>query len=196
MLLARRTLQAIVDRRVSLVFRRWRRAGVRAGTRLHTEVGMLHVESVDIVKDADISEADARAAGHASRQELLAELEKWPDGKIHRVRVRFAGEDPRIALRKDDDLSFDQLAEIVRRLDRLDAASTRGPWTCAMLETIAAHPEKKAADLCEIAGCDKEVLKLDVRKLKNLGLTESLQPGYRLSPRGRAVLGHLKKRGS
>jgi ribosomal protein S19E (S16A) len=27
-----------------------------------------------------------------------------------------------------------------------------------------------------------------VRKLKELGLTESLSPGYRLSPRGRKVL--------
>jgi hypothetical protein len=30
--------------------------------------------------------------------------------------------------------------------------------------------------------------KIDVRKLKNLGLTESLDIGYRLSPRGRAYL--------
>ena len=30
--------------------------------------------------------------------------------------------------------------------------------------------------------------KTDVRKLKELGLTESLEVGYRLSPRGRAYL--------
>jgi len=34
-------------------------------------------------------------------------------------------------------------------------------------------------------------IKLDVRKLKEMGLTESLITGYRLSPRGEAVLKHL-----
>ena len=33
--------------------------------------------------------------------------------------------------------------------------------------------------------------KLDVRKLKRLGLTVSLEVGYELSPRGRAYLAHL-----
>ena len=32
------------------------------------------------------------------------------------------------------------------------------------------------------------MFKTDVRKLKELGLTESLEVGYRLSPRGEAVL--------
>ena len=36
--------------------------------------------------------------------------------------------------------------------------------------------------------------KLDVRKLKELGLTESLRPGYRLSPRGESVLDRLRER--
>jgi hypothetical protein len=35
------------------------------------------------------------------------------------------------------------------------------------------------------------LFKADVRKLKELGLTESLEVGYRLSPRGRAVLGFI-----
>ena len=33
-----------------------------------------------------------------------------------------------------------------------------------------------------------------MRKLKELGLTESLPIGYRLSPRGAAVLAHLEDR--
>jgi hypothetical protein len=38
---------------------------------------------------------------------------------------------------------------------------------------------------------EKAPFKANVRKLKGLGLTESLEIGYRLSPRGRAVLRHL-----
>ena len=35
---------------------------------------------------------------------------------------------------------------------------------------------------------DRPAFKLNVRKLKALGLTESLEVGYRLSPRGAAFL--------
>ena len=37
--------------------------------------------------------------------------------------------------------------------------------------------------------------KRNVRKLKEMGLTESLQVGYRLSPRGRAFVDAERKRG-
>jgi hypothetical protein len=40
-------------------------------------------------------------------------------------------------------------------------------------------------------GSETLPFKLRVRKLKELGLTESLEVGYRLSPRGKAVLQHL-----
>jgi predicted transcriptional regulator len=39
---------------------------------------------------------------------------------------------------------------------------------------------------------DKVRFKANVRKLKALGLTESLEVGYRLSPRGEAVLRKLE----
>ena len=38
---------------------------------------------------------------------------------------------------------------------------------------------------------EKAVFKSRVRKLKALALTESLEVGYRLSPRGEAVLGRI-----
>jgi ribosomal protein S19E (S16A) len=41
---------------------------------------------------------------------------------------------------------------------------------------------------------DVPSFKRRVRQLKELGLTESLEVGYRLSPRGRAVLEHLIRR--
>ena len=53
----------------------------------------------------------------------------------------------------------------------------------------------RAGDLCRMAGQDKMSFKLNVRKLKTLGLTESLEVGYRLSPRGMALLDELRRRG-
>jgi hypothetical protein len=45
--------------------------------------------------------------------------------------------------------------------------------------------------LARALGAEKMRFKQDVRKLKELGLTESLEVGYRLSPRGQAVLALL-----
>ena len=81
-----------------------------------------------------------------------------------------------------------ELAEIRARLDRLDAASPIGPWTRQTLAIIDRSPEVRAPDLAAELGRDTPSFKRDVRKLKELGLTESLDIGYRLSPRGEAVV--------
>ena len=53
-------------------------------------------------------------------------------------------------------------------------------------------PAVRAGDLFAEAGYpDMLSFKRDVRRLKELGLTESLTVGYRLSPRGAAVLSAL-----
>ena len=99
------------------------------------------------------------------------------------------GPDPRIALRADAALSVADRAEISARLARLDRASSHGPWTAVTLRAIESAPGTRAADLAAGLGREQLPFKADVRKLKALGLTESLEVGYRLSPRGRAYLG-------
>jgi hypothetical protein len=106
---------------------------------------------------------------------------------VFRVGLRWAGEDPRIALRQQLPTPA-ELAGIRARLDRLDAASAAGPWTRQTLAVIDRSPEVRAPDLAAALGRDTPSFKRDVRKLKELGLTESLDIGYRLSPRGRAVV--------
>ena len=59
------------------------------------------------------------------------------------------------------------------------------------LVLIAENPGVRAEDLAASVGREKMPFKLDVRKLKEMGLTESLLTGYRLSPRGETVLKHL-----
>jgi hypothetical protein len=76
----------------------------------------------------------------------------------------------------------------VFRVDHLDAASSNGPWTRQTLAIIDRSPEVRAPDLAAELGRDTLSFKRDVRKLKELGLTESLDIGYRLSPRGEAVV--------
>ena len=191
MLFPLRILDAIRDGRVDLAFRRWERARVRPGSRLRTAVGVLEAEKVEVVERASLGDEEARRAGFESTDDLRAMLDERDRGEIHRIELRYAGADPRVELRAKAALSESELAEIARKLERLDQASRHGPWTRAVLELIAKKPEVRAEDLAAELGREKLPFKRDVRKLKELGLTESLNLGYRLSPRGKAVLDKL-----
>jgi predicted transcriptional regulator len=74
----------------------------------------------------------------------------------------------------------------------MDARSSHGAWTRRFLKLIAASPGRRAADLAASIGWDVPTFKAHVRKLKTLGLTESLEVGYRLSPRGADLLRGLR----
>jgi len=181
-------LARIRDGEVDLAFRRWERPRLLVGTRMRTAVGLLEVTSVDQVDD--ISDEDAARAG-APRDQLLKLMEKKAPAPIWRVGLRYAGDDPRVALRNDDALTAEQRAELAARLERLDRASKHGPWTRDVLALIAANPARRAPELAAELGRETAPFKRDVRKLKELGLTESLEIGYRISPRGSAVLDGL-----
>ena len=58
-----------------------------------------------------------------------------------------------------------------------------------VLDAIADRHGVRAPDLAASLGRETLPVKRDVRKLKELSLTESLEVGYRLAPRGRAYLG-------
>jgi hypothetical protein len=190
-LFPQRVHTGLADGSVTLAFRRWRRPSVTPGGRQRTPVGELAIDAVDEVTLDDVTDADARRAGHADRAALAAELARHPDGTLYRIGFHLAGADPRIALRERADLDDDEWRAVEGRLARLDRASRHGPWTTATLRLIAERPATRAGDLAASLGRETPPFKIDVRKLKELGLTESLDVGYRLSPRGRAVLDRL-----
>ncbi len=190
MLLEQGFLDALVAGRVDLAFRRWAAPRVKKGTQMRTSHGVVEVLAIDAVERADVTHAEAKRAGEASREDLLKRLDAR-DGTIYRVRLRYAGADPRVELRSKDDLDADELAAIRARLERFDRHGANGPWTATVLRLIGARPGVRAAILAERLGRDLPAFKRDVRKLKELGLTESLEIGYRLSPRGQAVLAAL-----
>ena len=194
MLFQARFWPLIAEGSVTVTFRRWKRRQVVAGHRYrtgHRVVGRMMIE-VDDVEEADpeaIDDADARRAGFPDAATLVDQLRGDPELPVYRIAFHVVDEpDPRSVLAAATDLSPSDRAEIDRRLDRLDRASAHGPWTRAVLEVIAAQPATRAADLAAGFGRETQPFKTDVRKLKNLGLTESLEVGYRLSPRGRAYL--------
>lgn len=192
MLFRSEVLEGISRGTITLAFRRWLRPSVRAGGTLLTARGQLEIGAVERVEPERISEADAVRAGHASRALLLAELDRRDAGDLYRIELGALRPDPRQALRASPATEPAEIERLLGRLRRLDAASSAGPWARRTLELIAAHPALRAARLCQLAGRELAPFKLDVRKLKGLGLTESLEVGYRISPRGQALLDVLR----
>ena len=188
MLLPPKVAQGVADGSVTLAFRRWRKQDVRPGATFRSAAGVIRVGAVTVVDAEAITDSDARLAGHPDAESVrrrLAGEATWP---TYRVELSWAGEDPRIALREHADLDDDEVAAIDARLDRLDRASSHGPWTMQTLELIRRRPHTRAPDLAAEVGRERDPFKIDVRKLKNLGLTISHPVGYELSPRGLAYL--------
>ncbi len=189
MLFRQDVLRGIADGRVTLAFRRWRRAAPADGSTVRTPIGIVALERITVIEDGDITADDIRRTG-LSAGELRSSLSG--DGPLLRIELRLAGDDPRVALRQRPPGSR-EFDGIVARLARLDEAASP-PWTRDYLQLIADQPATVARRLA--AQVDAELLpfKRRVRQLKELGLTESLEVGYRLSPRGQAVLARLPRR--
>ncbi len=181
--------EGIADGSITVTFRRWKQRQATTGGFYRTPVGRIEALAVDIVTPDEVTDADAQASGYPSAAALLDDLRGGPDLPIYRVRFRLAdGPDPRDELARTDELTAEDRVELDKRLDRLDKVSKHGPWTRQVLELIAARPEVRAGDLADELGRERLDFKLDVRKLKALGLTLSFPVGYRLSPRGESYL--------
>lgn len=180
-------LDAIRSGAIDLAFRRWDRPRVKVGTQLRTAIGLVEVTSVDRIAPSSLRAEDARRCGASSLSALKAALAAKADRPVFRIGLRYGGADPRETLRASVP-GPDEIAGILAGLDRLDGASAIGPWTRTTLRIIDDNPEVRAPELADRLGRPTVEFKRDVRKLKERGLTESLAIGYRLSPRGEAVL--------
>jgi biotin operon repressor len=188
-LFEQRLRDGLHDGSITLAFRRWRRPQVVAGHHYRTRLDMVCAEAIDEVTPTEITKAQAREAGYPDVAALLANLRGDPDLPLYRIRFRRLDEpDPRDTLAATATLSDDEAASIAARLARMDAASRRGPWTAAILAQIASKPAVSSEFLAEAIGWERAEFKVHVRRLKALGLTISLDVGYRLSPRGQAYL--------
>jgi hypothetical protein len=183
MLFRQHILQGIGEGRVTLAFRRWRRPPPADGSTLRSPIGVLRLDRVTIIDEGDITSDDVRRTG-MSLDELRASIAG--DGTLLRIEISLAGDDPRIGLRTRLP-KRDELTTIAGKLARMDAASAT-PWTKRYLQLIADRPAVVSRTLARQADADVPSFKRRVRRLKELGLTESLDVGYRLSPRGKAVL--------
>ena len=153
---------AVADGSIVVTYRAWKRPQVKVGGRYRIGPTTVEVSSIELVPLGTVPDEHRHWLGHADPVYRI---------DFHRVEP----DPPKLPL------PFD---EIKRRLDRLDRSSSFGPWTGATLALIRDHPGVVSTELARRLGRERMAFKADVRKLKALGLTESLEIGYRLSPLG------------
>ena len=197
MLLFKKAFHAgLVSGDITLTLRRWDKARVKAGGRYRCHpIGVLEVDAISKVTVASLTDDDAVRAGFGTRAELVSYLselgELEPSTELFRVELHYGGDGDRVEIALDDNLSVDDIAVLDGKLAKWDSPT---PWTAATLAIIDAQPQVVARLLAAELGRDTLSFKTDVRKLKKLGLTQSFEIGYELSPRGRAYLAHVRSR--
>jgi len=122
------------------------------------------------------------------KKQLLKSFTPKSTGIIFKISIRYHAEDPRIKSREQTRFSEQQFQDLKDRLERLDRYSKKGYWTEKVLLAIKNNSNLHAIGVAELTGFEKEWLKLNIRKLKNLGLTISHSAGYEISPLGSEYL--------
>jgi hypothetical protein len=185
LLFQKRFFDGLLNGSISLTFRRWEKPHVKPGGRYRVHpIGIVQVDGLSIVDEKDLTDDDARKSGFKDLAELRGYL-IVKDAPLFKVTLHHAGDGDRVDLATEDELSPEDVAEIKKRLARFDKKS---PWTRKTLKLIAAHPRVAASKLAKKVKRETLPFKVDVRKLKKLGLTMSFEVGYELSPRGKKFL--------
>ena len=188
MLLNRDTAEGIAKGTITLVLRRWDAPRAKPGGTQRTVAGTVRIDDVaEYPGSYRVTVAQARTAGYPDAKTAQKELDRRPAKHTYLISVSYLAPDERPELAADDRFSDTDVDAITARLDRWDAAAET-PWTREYLEMIGANETVRAPDLAARVGLEVPRFKRRVRQLKGLGLTISLDVGYRLSPRGRAYL--------
>lgn len=190
MLFRRETLNGIAGGTIAVAFRRWKRPTVKAGGQVRTAAGVVRIGRIDTVDAAKLTGREAAAAGFATLDALKKMLGPDNGDPVYRIELGGIEPDIRAALRQTAQPSEAEWKAIMTRFARWERDAPG--YFPAILSTVAERPAVSAAELAEVFKAEKLKFKQDVRKLKELGLTESLDVGYRLSPRGETVLEWLR----
>lgn len=186
-------LNGIKSGKITLAFRKWQKVSVKCGSLLHTSVGLIEIGKIENISENCITEQHVIQAVFTDKQQLLKSFTHNSTGTIFKISVSYHSADPRVKLREQTELSEKVFTDLKKKLERLDNYSKKEHWTDKVLSTINDNPNLHAKGIAELTGFEKEWLKLNIRKLKNLGLTISRNVGYELSPLGSEYLNKLCK---
>ncbi|MCZ6709378.1 MAG: hypothetical protein O7B25_03355, partial [Gammaproteobacteria bacterium] len=179
--------EAIRAGRVSCSFRTWKAPQAKVGGRYNLHpAGAIEVTALRQIRFADADHRQVEQSGFADTEALRAYLNVDDNDLVYLVEFRYLGE-VTVRVPPRQKLNAEQGRSLADKLTRMDRRSSRGPWAHRTLALIYQQPGTRAADLASVLGWDTAPFKVNVRKLKHLGLTLSLDTGYRLTDRGVTV---------
>ena len=179
---------------ITCTIRIWQRPRVRVGGKYQLGRGSIQVDRIQEMEFDGLTPALARRSGFASVVELLKVAKHGAGERVFLIEFHYI-DVPAKQPTKDDRADADTLEEIARKLEAMDRRAA-APWTRATLREIAKRPGARAADLAKTLERDRVELKRDIRRLKALALTISLEVGYRLSKRGLQIVALAQRRRS
>ena len=194
MLFQRRFHERIRSGDITCTVRIWQRPHVKIGGRYVLGGGAIIVDKIQETCLDDITAALAHRCGFSSLVDLLKTAKHGSGERVYVIDFHYDGKVAR-AEPKTGAASAEELAQLVQWLEAMDRRSRVGAWTLKTLRAIESRPGVLAATLARSLGRQRDEFKRDVRKLKHLGLTFSLEIGYRLTPKGEALLARLSTRG-
>ncbi len=186
MLFRKDILDKIFHGEIKAAYRMWKKPTVKAGGTLRTPKGVLKIKTLKKIEKADIRPHHIQHAGYATFEELLEEIGTHKTGTLYHITFEKGPKDPRKKLQTTK-LTAKAADRLALELGKMDLRHKK-PWTTLFLKTIDQHPGKPAELLAKKVKWEKLKFKSYVRKLKEKGLTISLETGYKLSPRGKAYL--------
>lgn len=186
MLFQKRFHDRIRSGEITTTVRIWKSQRVSVGKRYRVGDGCIEVDDVRRINFDDITPRLARASGFPGVTDLLKTARHGSGEQVYVVRFHHVGAS--VETTDPGTLAPQALADLANRLEAMDRRSRSGPWTLETLRAIRRHPGRRAADLAAATNRDRDTFKADVRKLKRLGLTVSLEVGYRLSAAGEQYL--------
>jgi hypothetical protein len=189
-LFQRRFHDGIRSGEIRCTVRIWQRPHVKLGGRYALGPGAIVVDKIYETRLDDITPALARRCGFTSLVDLLKTAKHGAGERVFVIDFHYDGK-PARAKPATGTASAAELVQLAQRLEAMDRRAQVGPWTQATLRAIDDRPGVPAATLARALGRPRDELKRDVRKLKKLGLTFSLEVGYRLTPKGEALLAAL-----
>ena len=173
---------------IDCTVRIWQRPHVKVGGRYRLGTGAVVVDKMFEVRLDDLTPTLARRSGFVSIVDLLKTAKHGAGERVFVIDFHYEGKGGARPGPETGVVADDELAELVQRLAAMDARAPDGAWTRATLHAIETNPGVRAAKLARDLGRPRDEFKRDVRKLKRLGLTFSLEVGYLLTPRGEALL--------
>jgi len=141
MLFKQVNLDGLKAGKVNLAFRKWKKPAAKEGSQIKTGIGLVEIGKIEIVKENQIKDVDAKNAGFDNAVQLIKKLSLIDVGDIYKIQVRYHSPDPRIKLREQTNLTDKEFLILKQKLNQLDKRSKQGYWTENVLTAIKENPK-------------------------------------------------------